>query len=703
MEILSYIKKIFKPALSTVLVIYCLLNVLTTVAEEYNLEILAKLPTLSTKNKIILIPLPHGKKDKNQYLLADEKGELSLLSGAKLLSLSRLPLSNQNNLAQVKLTAFTLHPSFSLADKPGYQTFFTAHIEPKKTNNNVARLTLLEDPVTLPFDAVVTQWQYDSSAPVPIDKKQRREVIRIAVPSLTHHIQKIAFNPYNKVWHDDYGLMHIALSDSVQKQSNASASTLYSGVVLRINPAKFGLRNYRTPSSNPFMKTNSINNEIFILGAQNINSFSWSKQHYGALLIEHTYEGVHQVAVAEKGADWRDSYQKKLVFTLKPNQWGNESIFPYYGRSLKNSVGNILYLANNAKNWQLAQFNTAIKNGEVKEEFVGQAIGSFNKDELSPANKVSLLLDHAGEPLLLDYANKRLLSIQSSTLVIDKDSNIEARGEQEEHDEQADTVNSNAYGNLLLILFISVVAVVFYRLRPKSNAVKAKLSSQFARFELDSSQTALLFYKRHQSEVDSQLAIADIVKSEISINDNMVSTINKDNDHGYNEQRENQLRLNFTKAHQHKLINDEIREVQLYLTDLNTKEYVICLYLRKGNHRLTKAKYFDTLESLIDWSWFIAKQLNPQATQKRKIKAAVFEPPIIKALVKVEQHRVINKEIESVKEHKSAEELHNITIHDSELINSLDRLAELKQKGFLNEEEFSLAKAKILSDITDNK
>ena len=72
-------------------------------------------------------------------------------------------------------------------------------------------------------------------------------------------------------------------------------------------------------------------------------------------------------------------------------------------------------------------------------------------------------------------------------------------------------------------------------------------------------------------------------------------------------------------------------------------------------------------------------------------------------MVKVEQHRVINKEIESVKEHKSAEELHNITIHDSELINSLDRLADLKQKGFLNEEEFSLAKAKILSDITDNK
>jgi len=52
---------------------------------------------------------------------------------------------------------------------------------------------------------------------------------------------------------------------------------------------------------------------------------------------------------------------------------------------------------------------------------------------------------------------------------------------------------------------------------------------------------------------------------------------------------------------------------------------------------------------------------------------------------------------------KTSSELHDIAIHDTELINSLDKLANLKQQGFLTEEEFSLAKAKILVDITRSK
>ena len=69
-----------------------------------------------------------------------------------------------------------------------------------------------------------------------------------------------------------------------------------------------------------------------------------------------------------------------------------------------------------------------------------------------------------------------------------------------------------------------------------------------------------------------------------------------------------------------------------------------------------------------------------------------------------EENIEVEEEIDETIESKpTSEELHNIAMHDSELINSLDKLAELKQKGFLTSEEFSLAKSKILSDITDNK
>lgn len=699
MDVFHYIKKIITQSLPMLLAFYCLLTPLTAIAEEVRLEVLAQLPSLSSTNKTTVIALPVNNENKQQYLIADAAGELSLLNNAKLTFLTRLPLNNHTTDKQVELTALTFHPSFLLADKTGFQSFFTAHIEPAKTNNNVARLTLLADPVALPFDAVITQWQYDNTAAIKIDVQQRREVLRIAVPTATHQIQKIAFNPYNKVWHDDYGLMLVALSDSNASLANASEGALYSGVVLRINPEKFGLRNYRVPSSNPFMKTNDVNNEIFILGAQSISSFSWSKKHYGALLVEHDYDGGHQVVVADKGADWRDSYQNNLVFPLKSTQGTDENIFPYYGRNLEASVGSVLYLINDTKNWQLAQLNTTMVNSEAQSGAAALPILSFSRDELSPKNKVSLLFDHNGEPLLLDLTNKQLLSVKAIPLKSDNSKRIQVENKS---DEQSAPLNNSAYGKLLLTLFILVVAVVFYRLRLKTVNQKAKLRGMFARFELDTSQTTVSFYKRHQSEIDSQLAIADIVKSEIWVNDSNVSIINEDIDHGYNEQCENKLRLSFNQAHRHKLINDETRQVLLYLTDKNAKTYVVCLYFRKGNQRLTKAKYFDILESLIDWSWFIASQLNPEATTVRPLKVTIVKSAIKKVFKKKKaEPKSIDASVikEPLPSKQTAAVLHDIVVHDSELISSLDKLVDLKQQGFLTDEEFSLAKAKILSDM----
>jgi hypothetical protein len=705
MEVLHYINKIFKPTLSIMLIIACLFNSLFAAAEEYQLEVLAKLPTLSAEKNITLIPLPIENDKNKQYLLADETGELSLLSDAHLLTLLRLPLSDQTSEMQVRLTDLILHPSFSLAGKVGYQTFFTAHIEPTKTNNNVARLTQLKNPTTLPFDTVVTQWKYDSTAPNVIDVEQRREVIRIAVPTATHQIQKIAFNPYNKVWHDDYGLMHIALSESKPDDSSATKTPLYSGVILRITPEKFGLRNYMVPNNNPFVKTSDINKEIFILGAKNIKSFSWSKQYHDALLVQHIDDGTHKVAVAKKGTDWRETYQNKLVFPFESKIASNTKILTYSGRKLKTLIGNILYLSKNTKNWQLAKLNTTPESSDTTKELTEKATNQlFTKEELDPQSELSLFYDHMGEPLLLDHTKKQLLSIITmNQLKLDSDNSVQAEGALAD---KPNTENNNAYGKMLFILLIIVLSVVFYQLRPKRNAAKIKLRNQFARFELDDKKTTLSFYKRHLSMIDSQLPIADIVKSEVFLNDNSINIINEDTGNGFNEQRENQMRLAFTQAHRHKIIDKEIRQVSLYLTDKNTEIHAVCLYLRKGNQRLTKAKYFDTLETAIDWSWFIANQLNPTDTSIRTVKETVINKPKEEAHIKpkispVDIKELETKETEIIKQ--TQEELHDIAVHDSELINALDKLVNLKQQGFLTDEEFSLAKAKILSDMTSNK
>jgi len=706
MEIFKQNKKGLRKSLSRLAMFYCFLFSLSAAAEQYRLDVLAELPTLDSTNIVAFIPVPSATTQSAQYFIANENSDLFLLDGTSLSTLTNLQLSKEDPQILEKLTAFTLHPNFSLPDQPGYQTLYTAHIETAKINNNIARVTELIDPMPLPFDAVITQWQLTINK---TESPKHREVIRIAVPSATHIIQKIAFNPYSKNWHDDYGLLHIALSDNAKNQTTLPHAPLYSGVILRINPAKFGLRSYLVPNNNPFLKTHDVNNEIFILGSQKIISFHWSKQSFAKLFVQHIYDNKHLLAKASKGADWRINHQEKHVSFLTLSKTSTSKVLPYNGRNLKDLWGNTLYLSQSSNGWQLTRLSPPTEHRlEGENEQQNQAVWLFEHNEISIENKVKLLADQQGEPLLFDLTNKQLLTFTAVEILPQvAEDNID----DEDLEERAKDDSSDAYRTLLLILFAMVMAIILYRLRPINKVTKAQLNKQFARFDMDDSKIMLSFYKRHQSKVDSRLAVADIVESEILLNNVSLNTINGNNDNGYNLQQESRLRASFVSEHRNKLIDDQIRQVHLSLTDASGKVHIVCMYLRKGNQRFTKAKFFDILENILDWSWFIAKQLNPQATEKRKIKV-LSTSPSAKVVSQAQHNNHITSQEQKLeaklKRERAAKaeinnELHNIAVHDSELINSLDKLANLKQKGFLSDEEFSLAKAKILVDITRNK
>jgi len=702
MEVFKHSNKLCSTLLSLIAIVACFLSSFSTFAKQYHLDVLAELPTLDAKNIVAFIPVPSATTKKNQYFIANENSDLYRLSGTSLSPLVNLQLTKETNQNFEKLTAITLHPSFAISDQQGYQTLFTAHIETAKVNNNIARITVLENPTPLPFDAVVTQWQ------LPINNNElpeRREVLRIAVPSVTYAIQKIAFNPYSKAWHDDYGLMHIALSNSADVQKKQPQPALYSGAILRINPAKFGLRNYMVPNDNPFLKNSDVNNEIFILGSQKIISFHWSKQNFTQLFIQHIYNNKPLLAMASKGTDWRVNHQKKYVSSLPMNKSAPNKIIPYRGKNFKDLSGSNLYLLKNNKGWQLTRLdNPAEQNIKAEGGHNKQTVSLFDSNLLPLKNEVSLFTDHQNEPFLLDITNKQLLTFADGEQL---PQSSEDEANEDSQNQITEDESTNAYSTLLLTLFFIVTAVIFYRLMPRNKATKKKLRKQFARFEIDKNKNMVSFYKRHQTEIDSQLAITDIVESEVLLNNFSLSIINADTDNGYSLQQETKTRAGFTGEHRNKLIEDEVRQVHLSLTDNNGKSYLVCMYLRKGNQRFTKVKFFDILEKVIDWNWFIAKELNPQATEERQVEILTTPPPakvIVPKVAKKKAPASPEPEIELTSETtKTSSELHDIAVHDTELINSLDKLANLKQQGFLTEEEFSLAKAKILVDITRSK
>lgn len=149
-----------------------------------------------------------------------------------------------------------------------------------------------------------------------------------------------------------------------------------------------------------------------------------------------------------------------------------------------------------------------------------------------------------------------------------------------------------------------------------------------------------------------------------------------------------------------------------------------CLYLRKGNDRITKKSYFAVIDDLIDWCWIISANINANNTGKRK-----HTPKLTPAEIALSQHKVqdetpLHKQAAAIRPSSHSfdtdlyesdditqstpqrspalnddEHTQNTGAIDTELVNALEKLANLQQQGILSAEEFAKAKAKLLKDL----
>lgn len=159
-------------------------------------------------------------------------------------------------------------------------------------------------------------------------------------------------------------------------------------------------------------------------------------------------------------------------------------------------------------------------------------------------------------------------------------------------------------------------------------------------------------------------------------------------------------------------------------------QYIVCIYMRKGSDRITKKSYGSVIEEVIDWCWLFATKINPSGTPKRKKKektpekstsreikqpknslheeAAMSRQPISKPLQKSQPI------IEPVKENKnnagnapkditaSEQPLKKSSV-DTDLVNALEKLVDLKQQGYLTQEEFIKAKENLMRSLLDEE
>lgn len=654
----------------------------------------------------------------NQYFIINKTGQMYFVDEmAELRQVLSLQGNDDDITSSVKLTAMALHPNFALRDQLGYGTFYTAHIEPFDKNAATKRIQERDDNLTLTFDTVITEWQFHSSKYQQVNLSTQREVLRIAVPDESIRIKQMSFNPYAKSWNDGFGLLYIALNGQSTWQK-----PLYSGTILRINPAKFGLRSFTVPTSNPYLEKSEIADEIYLFNGQDIKHFIWPDKGSDDILLSHLYNNQPVLSLTNMNNNLRDNDATNIIYQ---GEGIVEGVMLYRGGELPALRNHVLILTKaKNQNWFIESLNLASSvNSTDAETIEPKQEWQFTVEQLPYDSDIAVINNSDGEVLIIDKTLGNISQVFKAIAY----TNLPV----EQEVISVETESSSRFYILLFILLTAIGSILFLLKRNKISA-KAIVRKQFAQLELSESKQQIGLYHRHQKAVDTIINIIDIASFEVKLNGETVNSISREVDGGFNDDKEQGLRVTLNKEKIDKMIDDKIRQVTLSFTDIHTKNYVVCLYMRKGSDRVTKKAYSAVIDDLIDWCWLIATTLNPDDTGIRK-KKSVIPHRQKKNIVDQKSHTASlheqaasnrlstykNKQAhdisgDDVKENSDTPEpvalnnnietvgkVQQNKVVDSVLVNALEKLVELRKQGFLTQEEFTEAKKNVLGSLSD--
>jgi hypothetical protein len=648
-----------------------------------------------------------------EYLLATKSGKIYTLNNGQINNSALLDLTVAFNKRDIiTLTAIALDPSFNYRNRKGYRTFYTAHVEVNNQDNKakfstkLANLPKIDNIKNLPFDSVITRWQYNNSPEQLAKITMQHEVIRIPIPQKEDAIKQLSFSPYTEPWHEDFGLLYVLTAKS--KANFLSQNPLYAGTVLRIKPERFGLQSYTVPVNNPFIKQPEIQNEIALLIGRDVMSFNWIKNGTYSLLIQLNGLDKNQLIQAKLGDDWREKSSTPLIKAKLASTKNNSNALLYYGRELKELWGKVLQLRATDNSWQLQ----ALTLSSEEQSQTSPSFSIYNLLDTTKTARFSAHRSNDNELLLLDHNQQILFNIKTAKIVV----NEKTKSNKVPVSTTKDDDNNNL---MILIIIISLGLFTFaWYLRNNLGRKPHFLSQQWVNFDINKAKKSLTLYKRHHQTTEQVVEISSLKSSKILLNDEVISIISSDKDQAFSSAIEEQVLAAFAKEHRLKMIDEKQRKIQLHLTDNQDKEYSLCLYYRVGNIRQTKLKYSKVIDKVIDWHWLFAQYINADNTGKRRVKVKLKTEVTNSAAKKTNSSTILTQKTDNeqqteitksprsknknIENPKTFETINNIGANqDTELVFALDKLVEMKKQGYLSEEEFNTAKTKILKDLAD--
>jgi len=650
------------------------------------------------------------------YYLANKQGKIYQLEQDRpdttTLLVDLQQVFTENPLLQ--LTAFTLHPNFSIRDQVGFGTFYTAHIEKSTNHNKTNRLEDLTVTIPLSFDAVLTEWQLKSNK--EINLSSQREVLRVATTSAQSGIRQLSFNPYSKSWHENFAQLYISLSAS----SKLKEHPLYSGAILRIHPQQKAKKSYTVPHENPYYANREIEQTLYLFGAGKIEQFIWPNKYSTKLLISHQYSVksplMHWLSYSNGGEDWRQHEPEELLYRHTSTA---NSLLMYRGQNAPNLRNKLLMLIQKNQQWQLNSLprDISLDSRDVSQQ---QALSSpVIEWQLSQpvlqAKHLTLYRDNRGELLFFNEDSGAIYQLFQQDITISSQTN-----------KKSDSLDITL---LFVIMLVLLGFYIVYRIFIHHNSAKSIVRREFSNVTLTKDKLSIKLFRRHQHEAEKVIALADVKQCQIMLGDLVVTTINTTLGHGFNEQQEQSLREIFHSEKVEKMIDRKVRRINVVLNTQDKGKYIVCLYFRKGSDRITKKSYFEVVDDIIDWCWFIAQAINNSQTGERPLKPTVIADDIVLAekdyldetplhaqaasirpathLPKIRD--VIEPEKDSQATLSENNKITSANLHgtetitsvkvETELVNALEKLVKLQQQGFLTADEFELAKSKLLTSL----
>lgn len=236
--------------------------------------------------------LVHAGDNSGRVFVNDMRGKIYVLENDRLVEEPFLDLTTvddvrltTNNVFQ-GFTTFAFHPDFARPNTPGFGKLYTATDE---TPFGEPDLPSSREPVGQ--HSVLAEWSVDPTSPNRVDPSSRREIMRLAWPTLGHKMDQLAFNPNAQMGDADYGMLYISLGDGgdtanthreVDFDRNGQNTTNLFGTIARIDPLGTDGRNgnYGIPNDNP-LRAPAFQPETWAYGFRNPHRFSWDRIDLG--------------------------------------------------------------------------------------------------------------------------------------------------------------------------------------------------------------------------------------------------------------------------------------------------------------------------------------------------------------------------------------------------------------------------------------